>query len=204
MSTRGKIVRLPPNRVWRTYPGGRTLDALAMQSGTGFPAREPSAADDPTPEESAALRAGGLAGLIALDGAVGEAVAPAPIAGESPPELPPPAAEEIDPVGAAARELFNRAAASTPRESAPARDVLTNLRRVRVLSFMVRWGLEEANAGADSDILRQDERRPMRLAEKVSRPLELGLSAPDGDGSATPTGGGPGDAARCRTDTVAG
>ena len=29
MSTRGKIIRLPPNRVWRTYPGGRTLDALA-------------------------------------------------------------------------------------------------------------------------------------------------------------------------------
>lgn len=29
MSGRGKIIRLPPNRVWRTYPGGRTLDALA-------------------------------------------------------------------------------------------------------------------------------------------------------------------------------
>ena len=29
MSVRGKIIRLPPNRVWRTYPGGRTLDALA-------------------------------------------------------------------------------------------------------------------------------------------------------------------------------
>jgi mannose-6-phosphate isomerase len=29
MSIRGKILRLPPNRVWRTYPGGRTLDALA-------------------------------------------------------------------------------------------------------------------------------------------------------------------------------
>ncbi|MEO6246214.1 MAG: class I mannose-6-phosphate isomerase [Opitutaceae bacterium] len=26
---RGKLLRLPPNRVWRTYPGGRTLDALA-------------------------------------------------------------------------------------------------------------------------------------------------------------------------------
>ncbi|HUR60283.1 MAG TPA: class I mannose-6-phosphate isomerase [Opitutaceae bacterium] len=26
---RGKIILLPPNRVWRTYPGGRTLDALA-------------------------------------------------------------------------------------------------------------------------------------------------------------------------------
>lgn len=29
MSVRGKILLLPPNRVWRTYPGGRTLDALA-------------------------------------------------------------------------------------------------------------------------------------------------------------------------------
>jgi mannose-6-phosphate isomerase len=28
-SHRGKLLRLPPNRVWRTYPGGRTLDALA-------------------------------------------------------------------------------------------------------------------------------------------------------------------------------
>ena len=26
---RGKIILLPPNRVWRTYPGGRTLDQLA-------------------------------------------------------------------------------------------------------------------------------------------------------------------------------
>ncbi|MBL9187627.1 MAG: class I mannose-6-phosphate isomerase [Opitutaceae bacterium] len=29
MSHRGKLILLPPNRVWRTYPGGRTLDALA-------------------------------------------------------------------------------------------------------------------------------------------------------------------------------
>jgi mannose-6-phosphate isomerase len=29
MDHRGKIIRLPPNRVWRTYPGGRTLDLLA-------------------------------------------------------------------------------------------------------------------------------------------------------------------------------
>lgn len=29
MTHRGKLLRLPPNRVWRTYPGGRTLDALA-------------------------------------------------------------------------------------------------------------------------------------------------------------------------------
>lgn len=29
MIYRGKLLRLPPNRVWRTYPGGRTLDALA-------------------------------------------------------------------------------------------------------------------------------------------------------------------------------
>ena len=28
-SHRGKLILLPPNRVWRTYPGGRTLDALA-------------------------------------------------------------------------------------------------------------------------------------------------------------------------------
>ena len=29
MDHRGKLLRLPPNRVWRTYPGGRTLDTLA-------------------------------------------------------------------------------------------------------------------------------------------------------------------------------
>lgn len=29
MSHRGQLLLLPPNRVWRTYPGGRTLDALA-------------------------------------------------------------------------------------------------------------------------------------------------------------------------------
>lgn len=29
MSHHGHLLRLPPNRVWRTYPGGRTLDALA-------------------------------------------------------------------------------------------------------------------------------------------------------------------------------
>ena len=29
MNHRGHLLRLPPNRVWRTYPGGRTLDALA-------------------------------------------------------------------------------------------------------------------------------------------------------------------------------
>jgi mannose-6-phosphate isomerase len=28
-SHRGKLIHLPPNRVWRTYPGGRTLDTLA-------------------------------------------------------------------------------------------------------------------------------------------------------------------------------
>lgn len=28
-SHRGKLILLPPNRVWRTYPGGRTLDELA-------------------------------------------------------------------------------------------------------------------------------------------------------------------------------
>ncbi len=29
MKHRGQLILLPPNRVWRTYPGGRTLDALA-------------------------------------------------------------------------------------------------------------------------------------------------------------------------------
>lgn len=29
MNHRGKLLRLPANRVWRTYPGGRTLDELA-------------------------------------------------------------------------------------------------------------------------------------------------------------------------------
>lgn len=29
MSHRHKLILLPPNRVWRTYPGGRTLDTLA-------------------------------------------------------------------------------------------------------------------------------------------------------------------------------
>jgi mannose-6-phosphate isomerase len=29
MSHRHRLILLPPNRVWRTYPGGRTLDALA-------------------------------------------------------------------------------------------------------------------------------------------------------------------------------
>ena len=32
---RGKLILLPPNRVWRTYPGGKTLDQLAHAS---FPA----------------------------------------------------------------------------------------------------------------------------------------------------------------------
>ena len=35
MSHRGHLLRLPPNRVWRTYPGGRTLDQL---EGAGSPA----------------------------------------------------------------------------------------------------------------------------------------------------------------------
>jgi mannose-6-phosphate isomerase len=29
LNHRGQLILLPPNRVWRTYPGGRTLDALA-------------------------------------------------------------------------------------------------------------------------------------------------------------------------------
>jgi mannose-6-phosphate isomerase len=32
MSHRGHIVQLPPNRVWRTYPGGATLDRVTGQS----------------------------------------------------------------------------------------------------------------------------------------------------------------------------
>jgi mannose-6-phosphate isomerase len=31
MDHRGKLILLPPNRVWRTYPGGRTLDELALR-----------------------------------------------------------------------------------------------------------------------------------------------------------------------------
>jgi mannose-6-phosphate isomerase len=42
MPVRGKILRLPPNRVWRTYPGGRTLDTLA---GVAVPADTPLAED---------------------------------------------------------------------------------------------------------------------------------------------------------------
>ncbi len=42
MSVRGKLLRLPPNRVWRTYPGGRTLDQLA---GLTAPADTPLAED---------------------------------------------------------------------------------------------------------------------------------------------------------------
>ncbi len=38
MKHRGKLVLLPPNRVWRTYPGGRTLDRLA---GTASPDAAP-------------------------------------------------------------------------------------------------------------------------------------------------------------------
>jgi mannose-6-phosphate isomerase len=34
MSPRGQILRLPPNRVWRTYLGGRELDRLAGPSAT--------------------------------------------------------------------------------------------------------------------------------------------------------------------------
>ena len=49
---RGKILRLPPNRVWRTYLGGRTLDQLATAPrDTGFPAREISPADTHFPED---------------------------------------------------------------------------------------------------------------------------------------------------------
>ncbi len=33
MSHRGQLIHLPANRVWRTYPGGRTLDELARTRG---------------------------------------------------------------------------------------------------------------------------------------------------------------------------
>ncbi len=33
MSHRGRLILLPPNRVWRTYLGGRTLDQLASRTG---------------------------------------------------------------------------------------------------------------------------------------------------------------------------
>lgn len=42
MHHRGKIIQLPPNRVWRTYDGGRCLDELAGIS---------PAADGPMPED---------------------------------------------------------------------------------------------------------------------------------------------------------
>lgn len=35
MTHRGKLVLLPPNRVWRTYPGGRMLDTLAAGAPAG-------------------------------------------------------------------------------------------------------------------------------------------------------------------------
>ncbi|HEY0944208.1 MAG TPA: phosphoheptose isomerase [Opitutaceae bacterium] len=35
---RGRILLLPPNRVWRTYQGGMTLDALAVSAGAPLPA----------------------------------------------------------------------------------------------------------------------------------------------------------------------
>lgn len=41
---RHQLILLPPNRVWRTYPGGRTLDALAVAAG-GRPAQGNEPAD---------------------------------------------------------------------------------------------------------------------------------------------------------------
>ncbi len=46
MNHRGKLLRLPANRVWRTYPGGRTLDELAAQ----VERVDPNALRPPTPE----------------------------------------------------------------------------------------------------------------------------------------------------------
>jgi len=48
MQHRGKLIRLPANRVWRTYPGGRTLDQLAARStgGAGGRPSDPHLAED--------------------------------------------------------------------------------------------------------------------------------------------------------------
>lgn len=43
-SPRHQLILLPPNRVWRTYPGGRTLDTLAVAAG-GQPAQGNEPAD---------------------------------------------------------------------------------------------------------------------------------------------------------------
>jgi mannose-6-phosphate isomerase len=44
MNHRDKLILLPPNRVWRTYPGGRTLDELARRNAAGL-AGVPAPAD---------------------------------------------------------------------------------------------------------------------------------------------------------------
>lgn len=47
MHHRGKLIRLPPTRVWRTYPGGRTLDALAARGrGDASPLEDSHLAED--------------------------------------------------------------------------------------------------------------------------------------------------------------
>ena len=52
MAPPGNFLRLPPNRVWRTYLGGRTLDRLATPPrGPGFPARVLPPADTHFPED---------------------------------------------------------------------------------------------------------------------------------------------------------
>jgi len=51
MAPHGKILRLPPNRVWRTYLGGRTLDELASEVGGHVPVPAFSPADTHFPED---------------------------------------------------------------------------------------------------------------------------------------------------------
>ena len=51
MAPHGKILRLPPNRVWRTYLGGRTLDQLASEVGGHVPVPAFSPADTHFPED---------------------------------------------------------------------------------------------------------------------------------------------------------
>jgi len=51
---RGKLALLPPNRVWRTYPGGRTLDALAGKT----PAEDSHFPEDWVASTTRAINAG--------------------------------------------------------------------------------------------------------------------------------------------------
>ena len=79
MPYRGKLVLLPPHRVWRTYQGGRTLDALA---GAAAPADSPapSGVDGHFPEDwiASTTRA-----VNAGREAIIEGISPARIGGET-------------------------------------------------------------------------------------------------------------------------